>query len=127
MNRQFTFLTIVFLLLLKASYGQQNPKDSCDINIYSWFEPACRLDTCMHVNWLVSYGDKCGIYKVLYKIYNPTKTKVIYKSNKIWSGKTGKPFPLEFHKPDYYPYEIRFYTNDKKTIVKTGKVYLHIW
>ena len=125
MNRQFTFLTIVFILLIKVGYGQQHTKDSCDIKIYSWFEPACRVDTCMNVNWLISYGDKCGIYKVLYKIYNPTKTKVIYKSNKIWDGKTNNP--LGYYKADYYPYEITFYTKDKKTIMKTGKVYLHIW
>jgi hypothetical protein len=113
------------MLLLKSSYGQQNPKDSCDINICSWFEPACRVDTCMNTNWLVSFGDKCGVYKVLYKIYNPTKTKVIYKSNKVWEGKANTP--LGFYKADYYPYEITFYTKDKKVIKKQGKVYLHIW
>lgn len=102
-----------------------NKTDNCVISISTWFQPACLVDTCTNTIWQVNYNDKC-ITKVLYKIYNPTKTKVIYKSNKIWSGKTGKAFPLEFYKADYYPYEITFYTNDKKTIVKKGKVYLHI-
>jgi hypothetical protein len=125
MKRQITFLTIVFIFLFKVSLGQQL-QDSCEIHIANWFQPACRVDTCTNTIWQVDYNDKC-ITKVLYKIYNPTKTKVIYKSNKIWSGKTGKPFPLEFYKAEHYPYEIIFYTNDKKTIVKKGKVYLHVW
>lgn len=125
MKRQITFLTIVFIFLFKVSLGQQL-QDSCEIHIATWFQPACRIDTCTNTIWQVVYNDKC-ITKVLYKIYTPTKTKVIYKSNKIWSGKTGKPFPLEFYKADYYLYEIIFYTNDKKTIVKKGKVYLHVW
>lgn len=105
----------------------KNPKkDSCEILIATWFQPACRVDTCTNTIWHVVYNDKY-LTKVLYKIYNTTKTKVIYKSNKIWEGKIGKPFPLEYHKAGYYPYEITFYTNSKKTIVKKGKVYLHIW
>ena len=114
------------MLFFCECYGQK-PQDSCEIYIETWFEPACQLDTCANTIWRVGYNDKCNITTVFYKIYNPTKTKVIYKSTKVWEGKTGKAFPLLFYKADSYPYEITFYTKDKKTIVKKGKVYLHIW
>lgn len=124
MNRKITFLTIVFIFLVKFSLGQQS-KDSCEIYIETWFEPYCQVDTCTNTAWTISYSEKCNITKVLYKIYNPTKTKVIYKSDKLWDAKTNKPYIL--YPADYYPYEITFLTKDKKTIVKKGKVYLHVW
>lgn len=112
------------MFLLSLCYGQKT-QDSCEIHIETWFEPYCQVDTCTNGTWDISYSDKCNITKVLYKIYNPTKTKVIYKSDNVWAAKTNKPYIL--YPAGYYPYEITFCTKDKKTIVKKGKIYLHVW
>ena len=125
MRVKIIFVSIIYFLLIGFSYGQQ-PKDNYEIHIPTWFQPACRVDTCTNTIWHVVYNEK-SIKKVSYKIYNPEKTNVIYKSNKIWEGKTGKAFPEEYHKANSYPYEITFYTIDKKTIIKKGNVYLHVW
>lgn len=114
----------VIILCALSGYSQQ-ATDSCHIDIGTWFQPACRVDTCLNVHWHIAYSDQCRIEKVHYKIYNPEKTKVIYQSDKTWDGQTDSPF--HYHKVGYYPYEITFYTKDKNIFVRQGKVFLHIW
>lgn len=124
--KRYIVSAIIFCSLFTSAYAQQSA-DSCNIEIGTWFQPACRVDTCLNIGWHIAYSDECRIEKVHYKIYNPEKTKVIYQSDKTWDGKTDSPFPDNYHKTGHYPYEITFYTKDKNIFVRQGKVFLHIW
>ncbi len=126
MKQLSALLTIVLLSLLKVSNAQQSPKDSCEIYISNWFDPICNLDTCAYTKWIISYTKQCNIDKVLCKVYDPKKNRLIYKSDKTWEARTGSAFPNEYYAAGYYPYEIIFITKDKKIIKKHGKVQLHI-